>query len=63
MQKVLNQQLLNICVTGACGMVAYSLIPLLCSGRAFCCKDVKINLRLLDIEQALPGLKGLVMEL
>ncbi|KAM3137550.1 hypothetical protein pb186bvf_010340 [Paramecium bursaria] len=52
---------MNICITGAAGQIAYSFIPLLLSGQVF--KDVKINLRLLDIPALEQALKGLEMEL
>jgi hypothetical protein len=38
---------MNICVTGACGQIAYSFYPQLLRGYAF--PGVRINLTLLDI--------------
>lgn len=50
---------LNVCITGAAGQIAYSLIPQLLRGNVF--PNTKINLRLLDINAALSVLKGVVM--
>ena len=41
---------LTVCITGAAGQIAYSLIPQLLSGNAF--GDVSIRLRLQDIIQS-----------
>jgi len=57
----MDKGVLNVCVTGAAGQIAYSFIPQLCSGRCF--PDVTINLSLLDVEPALNALKGVVLEL
>lgn len=53
---------LTICITGAAGQIAYSLLPLLASGNIFG-SDQPIELRLLDITPALTVLSGVVMEL
>eukprot|EP00871_Galdieria_phlegrea_P005532 jgi/Galph1/5980/GphlegSOOS_G4562.1 len=53
---------LNVCVTGAAGQIAYSLLPLIAGGRMFG-NQQKVALRLLEIEPALPTLQGVVMEL
>ncbi len=53
---------LKILVTGAAGQIAYSFLPLLCSGEVFG-KDVKIFLNLLDIPQQEEVLQGVVYEL
>ena len=41
-----EQKSLKVVVTGAAGQIAYSLLPMLCSGQVFGV-DIKINLRLL----------------
>lgn len=53
---------LRVLVTGAAGQIAYSFLPLLCSGEVFG-KDVKIKLHLLDIPQQSETLEGVVYEL
>jgi hypothetical protein len=47
---------INICVTGAAGQIAYSLLPYLCNGSIF--DDQPIHLNLLDIPATLEVLKG-----
>lgn len=44
-------QTIRVCVTGAAGQIAYSLLPHICSGRTFGL-DKRIILHLLDIERA-----------
>lgn len=55
---------LRVCVTGAAGLISYSLVPMIASGQVFG-PDQKLALTLLDInaEFALKGLNGLVLEL
>jgi malate dehydrogenase len=53
---------MNIVITGGAGRIAYSLVPLICKGDVFG-SDVKVRLRLLDIEPALGVLQGVVMEI
>lgn len=53
---------INVTLTGAAGRIAYSLIPLICSGDVFG-KNVRVHLRLLDIEQAAIKLEGLKLEI
>ena len=48
-------------VTGAAGQIGYSLLPMLASGSVF--GSAKIELRLLEIPQAVPALEGVKMEL
>lgn len=50
-----------MCVTGAAGQIAYSLLPLISSGQCF--PNTRVSLSLLDIPPALPALDGVVMEL
>lgn len=51
-----------IVVTGASGQIGYALLFRLASGQAFGL-DTMLDLHLLEIESALPTLKGIVMEL
>nr|CAC80842.1 cytosolic malate dehydrogenase [Galdieria sulphuraria] len=53
---------INVCVTGAAGQIAYSLLPLIAGGKVFGPQQ-QVSLRLLEIEAALPSLQGVVMEL
>lgn len=46
----MSKKILNVCVTGAAGQIAYSFFPQLLRGGAF--PDALINLRLLDIKDA-----------
>jgi len=57
-----NQKELNIAVTGAAGQIGYALLFRLASGEVFG-PDTRINLQLLELESALPALKGVVMEI
>lgn len=57
-----SKQVLRVCVTGAAGQIAYSLLPHICLGRTFG-PDTGIILHLLDIERAQTALKGVKMEL
>lgn len=50
-----------VCVTGAAGQIAYSLLPQLCRG--LCFPGVQLHIRLLDIPNALKNLKGVILEL
>ena len=49
-------------ITGASGNIACNFLPLLANGLVFG-PDVKLELRLFDIEPALDGLKGVMYEL
>lgn len=53
---------LKIAVTGAAGQIGYSILPLIASGYAFG-PDTLIELRMLEIPEALGALEGVVMEL
>ena len=61
MDKTTITNSLKICVTGAAGQIAYSLIPLLANGDVF--GQNKLNLSLLDIPSTLNTLESLQMEL
>lgn len=53
---------LKVAVTGAAGQIGYALLFRIASGQMFG-PDVPIELRLLEIEPALPALNGVAMEL
>eukprot|EP00735_Rhodelphis_limneticus_P009038 TRINITY_DN2493_c0_g1::TRINITY_DN2493_c0_g1_i1::g.9006::m.9006 TRINITY_DN2493_c0_g1::TRINITY_DN2493_c0_g1_i1::g.9006 ORF type:complete len:385 (+),score=128.53,sp/Q6PAB3/MDHC_XENLA/57.27/4e-125,Ldh_1_C/PF02866.13/1.1e-36,Ldh_1_N/PF00056.18/1.2e-33 TRINITY_DN2493_c0_g1_i1:63-1157(+) len=53
---------IRVCVTGAAGQIAYSLLPQIASGRMFGPK-VPVILHLLDIPASMDMLRGVVMEL
>eukprot|EP00049_Salpingoeca_infusionum_P013337 m.248709 g.248709 ORF g.248709 m.248709 type:complete len:334 (+) comp15418_c0_seq2:744-1745(+) len=53
---------ITVCVTGAAGQIAYSLLPMICRGNAFGEKQM-LYLNLLDIEPMAAPLEGVVMEL
>lgn len=55
----MSDKCLTVCVTGAAGQTAYSLLPQLCRG--LCFPEVKLNLHLLDVTNALKTLKGIVL--
>jgi len=52
----------KVAVTGAAGQIGYALSYRLASGQMFG-EDVEIDLRLLELEHALPALQGVAMEL
>jgi malate dehydrogenase len=56
------KQALNVAITGAAGQIGYALAFRAASGALFG-PDQPVNLRLLEITPALPGLQGVVMEL
>ena len=51
-----------ITITGAAGIIAYSLIFRILSGNKFPA-DIKIQINLLDIAESLPILKGVKYEI
>lgn len=53
---------INVCVTGAAGQIAYSLIYIVAKGQVFGA-DQRINLLLLDIPPMMGVLEGVVMEI
>lgn len=53
---------LKIAVTGAAGQIGYALLFRLASGQAFG-PDTEVSLHLLELEAALPSLRGVAMEL
>ena len=52
----------TVAVTGAAGHIGYALLFRIAAGEMFG-KDTRIDLRLLELEGALPALRGVVMEL
>jgi malate dehydrogenase len=56
------KQAVNVAITGAAGQIGYALAFRVASGQMFGA-DQPVNLHLLEIPQALPGLQGVVMEL
>jgi malate dehydrogenase len=56
------KQPVNVAITGAAGQIGYALAFRVASGQMFG-PDQPVNLALLEIPQALPGLQGVVMEL
>lgn len=52
----------KVAVTGAAGQIGYALLFRIASGQMFG-PDTAVELQLLELEQALPALKGVVMEL
>lgn len=52
----------KVAVTGAAGQIGYALLFRIASGQAFG-PDVNIELQLLEVPAALPGLRGVIMEL
>ena len=56
------KQAVNVAITGAAGQIGYALAFRVASGQMFG-PDQPVNLSLLEISPALPGLQGVVMEL
>lgn len=52
----------RVAITGAAGQIGYALIFRIASGQMFG-YDTEVELNLLELEQALPSLKGVAMEL
>jgi malate dehydrogenase len=52
----------RVAVTGAAGQIGYALLFRIASGQMFG-PDTEVDLNLLELEQALPALRGVVMEL
>ena len=56
-----NTNPIKIAISGAAGNIGYALLPLLTSGYIF--QDQPVELRLLEIPQAIKSLSGTRMEL
>jgi malate dehydrogenase len=54
--------MIKVAVTGAAGQIGYALLFRIASGEMFG-KDMSVELSLLELEAAIPALKGVVMEL
>jgi malate dehydrogenase len=52
----------KVAITGAAGQIGYALVFRIASGQMFG-MDTEVELQLLELEQALPALKGVAMEL
>src|SRR5579872_1188299 len=52
----------KVAITGAAGQIGYALIFRIASGQMLG-PDTEVDLHLLELEQALPGLRGVAMEL
>jgi malate dehydrogenase len=55
-------KIVKVAVTGAAGQIGYALLFRIAAGEMFG-KDTEVDLSLLELEQALPALGGVVMEL
>ena len=55
-------KIVKVAVTGAAGQIGYAMLFRLASGEIFG-RDTEVELQLLELEQALPALKGVKMEL
>lgn len=53
---------IKVAVTGAAGQIGYALLFRIASGQMFGA-DTEVELQLLELEQALPSLRGTIMEL
>ena len=53
---------IRVAITGAAGQIGYALLFRVASGQVFG-QDVPVELHLLELEQALPALRGVAMEL
>lgn len=58
----MNQKRVRVAVTGAAGQIGYALLFRIASGQMFG-PNVDVELNLLELEQAIPALEGVVMEL
>lgn len=58
----MSQKTVKVAVSGAAGNIGYALIFRIASGQMFG-PDVAVELQLLELEQAIPSLKGTMMEL
>ena len=56
------QKRVKVAVTGAAGQIGYALLFRIASGQMFG-SETEVELQLLELEQALPALKGVAMEL
>lgn len=59
---MIKRKPIRVAITGAAGQIGYALVFRVASGQMFG-QDVPIELHLLELEQALPALRGVAMEL
>jgi malate dehydrogenase len=59
---VVSKKRVKVAVTGAAGQIGYALLFRIASGAMFG-PETEVELQLLELEQALPALKGVAMEL
>ncbi len=57
-----KKKTIRVAITGAAGQIGYALVFRVASGQMFG-PDVPVELHLLELEQALPSLRGVAMEL
>ena len=60
--KILHRKEVKVAITGAAGQIGYALIFRIAAGEMFG-PNTAVHLNLLELEAALPALKGVVMEL
>jgi len=58
----MNKKLVRVGITGAAGQIGYALLFRIASGQMFG-PNTEVELQLLELEQALPALNGVAMEL
>lgn len=58
----MSKKIVKVAITGAAGQIGYALLFRIASGQMFG-EDVYVDLHLLELEQALPALNGVRMEL
>jgi malate dehydrogenase len=58
----MTKRVMKVAVTGAAGQIGYALIFRIASGQMFG-PETEVELNLLELEQALPSLHGVAMEL
>ena len=58
----MSKKRVKVAVTGAAGQIGYALLFRIASGQMFG-PETEVDLQLLELEQALPALKGVAMEL
>ncbi len=61
-KRMVNKQRVRVAVTGAAGSIGYALLFRIAAGEMFG-PDVDVELNLIELEQAMPALEGVVMEL
>jgi malate dehydrogenase len=60
-EKIMRKRV-KVAITGAAGQIGYALVFRIASGQMFG-SDTEVELNLLELEQVLPSLKGVAMEL